>query len=108
MTKTPMTTLTGDVLHRALGGLAGWALAGDGQRISKTFRFPDFSVAFAFMTRVALAAERMNHHPDWSNSYDRVEITLTSHDARGLTARDVELASRIDRIAADHATPSRG
>ncbi|HEX8216316.1 MAG TPA: 4a-hydroxytetrahydrobiopterin dehydratase, partial [Allosphingosinicella sp.] len=63
-------------------------------------RFRDFSEAFGFMTRVAIEAEKADHHPDWSNSWNKVEIALTSHDAGGLTARDAALAARIDAIAA--------
>jgi 4a-hydroxytetrahydrobiopterin dehydratase len=61
--------------------------------------FDDFNAAFAWMTRVALAAEQMNHHPEWFNVYNRVEVTLSTHDANGLTRRDVELAQRMDRFA---------
>lgn len=76
-----------------------WALAKDGLSMARSLKFPDFSEAFAFMTRVALAAERMDHHPDWSNVYNRVEIRLTTHDAGGLTTRDFRLAAFIDAAA---------
>ena len=69
--------------------------------ITKTFHFPAFSQAFAFMTRVALAAERQQHHPEWSNVYQRVDIVLTTHDAGGITERDFALAANIDQLAAD-------
>src|SRR3546814_4724807 len=77
----------------ALAGLDGWS-QGDGDRdaIHKLFRFADFSAAFGFMARTALQAEKMDHHPEWSNVYNRVEVTLTTHDAGGLTRLDVELA----------------
>ena len=68
--------------------------------LAKTFVFSDFVAAFGFMTRVALAAERMNHHPEWHNVYKRVEVTLTTHSAGGLTRRDVELAQRMNQLAA--------
>ena len=68
--------------------------------ISREFRFGSFSEAFAFMTRVALLAEARDHHPDWSNSYDRVRITLSTHSAGGLTGRDAELARAIDALVA--------
>lgn len=68
--------------------------------LHKTFTFVDFNAAFGFMTRVALHAEKMNHHPEWFNVWNRVEITLSTHDAGGLTQRDVELAKAIDAVAA--------
>ena len=80
-----------------LAALPGWSLARDGRAIERTFRFADFSEAFAFMTRVALAAEKMDHHPDWSNVYKTVDVTLNTHDAGGVTALDVELAKRMNR-----------
>ncbi len=86
-------------ISEALAGLEGWSLAEDGAAIRRTFTFRNFSEAFAFMTRVALAAEKMDHHPDWSNSYRTVKVTLSSHDAGGVTSRDVKLAAAMDRIA---------
>lgn len=74
-----------------------WGASGD--RITRTFTFPDFVSAFGFMSQVALVAERMDHHPEWSNVYDRVEIVLSTHDAGGLSERDVALARFIDSIA---------
>jgi 4a-hydroxytetrahydrobiopterin dehydratase len=76
--------------------LPGWRLH-DG-KLRREFRFRDFSEAFAFMTRVAMLAESRNHHPDWSNVYDRVTIELWSHDAGGITERDVALAKDITRV----------
>ena len=67
--------------------------------ITRDFRFADFTQAFAFMTQVALFAERLDHHPEWSNVYSRVSIRLTTHDAGGLSARDIELARLIDRAS---------
>lgn len=75
---------------------AGWTL--DGERLRREFRFTDFVEAFGFMTRVALVAETMGHHPDWSNSYSTVRIELSSHDVGRVTQRDVELAARIDEL----------
>lgn len=86
-------------LAEQLKARAGWTIATDEKAIEKSFRFADFSSAFAFMTRVALAAEKANHHPEWSNVWNRVEIRLSSHDAGGITAKDLKLATIIDRIA---------
>ena len=83
----------------ALARLSGWNLRGDGLAIERSFRFADFSEAFGFMARVALAAEKADHHPEWSNVWNRVEITLTTHDAGGLSTRDVTLAEAIDAMA---------
>ena len=66
--------------------------------ISRSFKFADFAQAFAFMTELALVAERLDHHPEWRNVYNKVEITLTTHDANGLSMKDIELAKRIDQI----------
>lgn len=78
----------------------GWAPVEGRDAVAKTFKFADFKAAFGFMGRVALAAEKADHHPEWSNVYNTVEITLTSHDAGGVTDRDVALAEFIDRAAA--------
>lgn len=83
----------------AMAKLAGWSLADGREAIRKTFTFQDFSAAFGFMTRVALAAEALNHHPEWSNVWNRVEVVLATHDAGGLTKLDIELALTMDRIA---------
>ncbi|HEX7856684.1 MAG TPA: 4a-hydroxytetrahydrobiopterin dehydratase [Sphingobium sp.] len=80
------------------GELKGWREADGGKAIARTFTFEDFSEAFAFMTRVALLAEKADHHPDWSNSWNKVEITLSSHDAGGLTQRDAKLARAIGNL----------
>ncbi len=82
-----------------LADLPRWRLGEDRASIHRQFRFTDFSQAFAFMTRVALLAEQQDHHPEWSNVYNRVDITLTTHDAGGLSQRDGTLAHAIDRIA---------
>ena len=79
--------------------LPQWRLVGGRDAINRTFTFQDFNAAFGFMTRVALVAERMNHHPEWLNVWNRVEVTLASHDAGGLTERDLKLAEAMDRIA---------
>ncbi|HTO08343.1 MAG TPA: 4a-hydroxytetrahydrobiopterin dehydratase [Myxococcota bacterium] len=90
--------LTPEQLEQALRGLAGWTLA-DG-KLHREFRFADFSAAFAFMTRVALEAEKRDHHPDWSNVWNRVVVDLVTHDAGGVTELDVALAQRIGELAA--------
>ena len=91
--------MTDEEREAALAGLDGWTYEAEARAIRKAFRFADFSEAFAFMTRVALAAEKADHHPDWSNVWNRVDIALTTHDAGGLTARDVALAKAIDALA---------
>lgn len=85
-----------DAVANALAEVDGWTLAGDGASISRTFTFRNFSEAFAFMTRSALAAEKMDHHPDWSNVYKIVNVTLNTHDAGGLTALDFDLAKKMN------------
>jgi 4a-hydroxytetrahydrobiopterin dehydratase len=84
----------------ALGDLPGWAFDGARSGIAKSFKFADFGTAFAFMTRVALEAEKADHHPEWSNVWNRVDILLTTHDAGGVTEKDIALAAKIEAIAA--------
>jgi len=95
----PIARLTPAERDAALADLPQWSLRGDGLAIERELRFADFSAAFGFMTRVALYAEQADHHPEWSNVYNRVAITLTTHDAGGLSARDVAMARAIDAIA---------
>ena len=83
----------------ALAGLDGWTFDAAANAIGRDFKFRDFSEAFGFMTRVALAAQAADHHPDWSNSYNKVSITLSTHSAGGLTANDIALATAIDGLA---------
>jgi len=83
----------------ALKQLPGWARLDERSAISKTFQFRDFNQAWGFMTQVALIAEKMDHHPEWSNVWNRVEITLTTHDAGGLSDRDLRLATAIENLA---------
>ena len=94
----PVPQLTATERTEALRELPGWTLRDDASAIYRSFRFADFSEAFAFMTRVALIAEKDNHHPEWSNVYNRVEVTLTTHEADGLSQRDVNMAWAIDRL----------
>lgn len=90
--------LSADGLDEALGSLAHWKL--DGDKLFRSFRFDDFNQAFGFMTRAALVAESLDHHPEWSNVWNRVDVRLTTHDAGGITELDVQLAHAMDRIAA--------
>ena len=80
----------------ALAGLSGWTEVAGRDAITKTFTFKNFNEAFGFMSRVALKAEAMNHHPEWFNVWNRVEVTLSTHDAGGLTELDTELAAFMD------------
>jgi 4a-hydroxytetrahydrobiopterin dehydratase len=95
----PIPRLTDAERDAALARLPGWRLRDDGLAIERSLRFADFGEAFGFMARVALAAEKADHHPEWSNVWNKVEITLTTHDAGGLSARDVALAETIDGFA---------
>jgi 4a-hydroxytetrahydrobiopterin dehydratase len=83
----------------ALRRLKGWSEVREGKAIARKFVFRDFNEAFGFMTRAALVAEKMDHHPEWFNVYKTVEVTLSTHDAGGITALDVTLAEAMDRIA---------
>ncbi|MGD9844982.1 MAG: 4a-hydroxytetrahydrobiopterin dehydratase [Variibacter sp.] len=91
--------LSGEARKQALSALKGWSEAKDRDALMKTFTFKDFNEAFGFMSRVALVAEKMDHHPEWSNVYKTVMVTLSTHDAGGLTELDVKLAKAMDRIA---------
>ena len=91
--------LTADARKAALAKLPGWVEVDGRDAITKKFVFKDFSEAFGFMTRSALMAEKMDHHPEWFNVYRTVEVTLATHDAGGVTERDVKLAETMDRIA---------
>jgi 4a-hydroxytetrahydrobiopterin dehydratase len=86
-------------VHARLAALPGWRLSADGKAIEREFRFADFRTAFAFMARVALAAERADHHPEWRNVYNRVDVRWSTHDAGGLTDSDFALAAECDAAA---------
>jgi 4a-hydroxytetrahydrobiopterin dehydratase len=90
--------LTDDARNAAMKHLTEWTLREDGLAITRELKFADFNQAFGFMTRVALHAEKMDHHPEWSNVYNKIEITLSTHDVGGLSARDLEMAKFIDGI----------
>jgi 4a-hydroxytetrahydrobiopterin dehydratase len=86
----------------AVAELDGWTVTDGARAIFRSFVFGDFVDAFGFMTKAALCAERANHHPEWTNVYNRVEIRLTTHDCDGLSERDLDLARQIDKAAAAH------
>ncbi len=93
-----MTPLNEADIGIALASLDGWALDEDGKALRRQFTFETFVQAFGFMARVALLAEKADHHPEWSNVYNKVDIRLTTHDAGGLTEKDVQLAQAIDAL----------
>jgi len=78
--------------------LSGWTVLEDRDAIKKSFHFNNFNEAFGFMTRVALKAEQMNHHPEWFNVYNKVEVTLSTHDCNGLSSNDMEMADFMDKV----------
>jgi 4a-hydroxytetrahydrobiopterin dehydratase len=92
-----MATLDDSQVQAALRGLPGWSVR-DG-KLHRGFKFKDFNEAFAFMTRVALVAEKMDHHPDWSNGWNKVSVDLVTHSAGGITVNDVKLAQRMNELA---------
>jgi 4a-hydroxytetrahydrobiopterin dehydratase len=98
-----MNRLTADARAASLPGLeaAGWRRTPDRDAIRKIWRFATFSEAWGFMSRVALVAEKLNHHPEWLNVYNLVDVTLTTHDADGLTELDLKLAARMDKLAGE-------
>ena len=103
-----MAALLGEAeLEEALRGLSGWTYDAEAKAIARSFRFRDFSEAFGFMARVALEAEKADHHPDWSNSWNRVDVALSTHSAGGVTALDIGLARRMDEIAGQLASDVR-
>lgn len=92
-----MRKFSGPELKDALSSLSGWTVAGG--KLHKEYKFADFIHAFGFMSTSALAIEKMGHHPEWCNVYNRVTVDLTTHDAQGITAKDVELAQLLDQVA---------
>lgn len=93
------TKLTESERAEALASIGDWSLVDGRDAITRTFRFKDFNAAFGFMSRAALKAEKMDHHPEWFNVYNKVEVTLSTHDAGGLTELDIKLARFMDGIA---------
>lgn len=98
-----MTPLDPQTLREQMSGLTDWTLARDNLAMRRTFRFDDFTQAFGFMAQMALVSEQLNHHPEWFNVYNRVEVTLTTHDAGGLSTRDIAWATRADAAFARQA-----
>lgn len=92
--------LTGNARQAALAKLSGWSEVEGRDAISRKFTFKDFSEAFGFMARAAMMAEKLDHHPEWFNVYNTVEVTLATHEAGGVTERDVQLAQEMNRLAA--------
>ena len=95
-----MAKLTIEELKTALKRLPDWQLAKDREAITRSFKFADFDAAFSFMSRVALKAAAMDHHPEWFNVYNKVDVTLATHDAGGVTQKDIDLAAAMDGYAA--------
>ena len=93
----PLEKLTTEQIRSKLQQLNNWSLLNDG--IEKQFVFKDFNEAFSFMSRVALLAEKMQHHPDWSNVYNKVHVRLNTHDSGGITRKDIEMATQIDQFS---------
>lgn len=96
-------SFTENKINEALQALEDWKAASNAKSITKSFKFRDFNAAFSFMTRVALLAEKMNHHPEWFNVYNKVDVTLTTHDAGGVTEKDIKMAGKMNDYAASGA-----
>ncbi|MGS5086503.1 4a-hydroxytetrahydrobiopterin dehydratase [Hydrogenophaga sp. A37] len=95
-----MTPLDVQMTRELLAGLPDWTVDRERGAISRSFRFQDFVQAFGFMSQMALVSEKMDHHPEWFNVYNRVDVTLTTHDANGLSTRDIAWATRADTVFA--------
>ena len=94
-----ITKLSAEARAVALVRIPAWSVVPGRDAIQRSFKFADFNAAFGFMTRAALVAEKLDHHPEWSNVYNRVDVVLSTHDAGGLTERDIKLAEAMNRIA---------
>lgn len=92
--------MSSDAIDRELANLFGWNRVSGREAITRSYKFANFNAAFAFMTRVAMKAEQINHHPEWFNVYSRVDVTLSTHDAGGVTTLDIELARAMNDYAA--------
>ena len=95
----PRQKLDSTAVAEKLADVSSWSIDAGETALSRTFKFADFSEAFGFMTRCAIWAEKWDHHPEWSNVYKTVEVTLTSHDVDGLSSRDTKLARKMDKLA---------
>ena len=93
-----MTPLNLDMTRELMSGLPDWSVDRERGAIQRTFRFADFAQAFGFMAQMAIVSEKMDHHPEWFNVYNRVDVTLTTHDANGLSTRDIAWATRADSV----------
>ncbi len=102
------TALDKAAINASLKTVPRWTLSPTAPSISRRLKFADFNAAFGFMTRIALAAEKADHHPEWSNVWNRVDIVLTTHDAGGLTEKDFALAATIDAVAAEAGAAEAG
>lgn len=92
------TLLTPQELAQALSALPDWDIVSSGKAIRRLFTFKDFNAAFGFMTRIAMYAEKLDHHPEWSNVYNKVEVTLTTHSSHGISKLDIQMAEIMDRL----------
>jgi 4a-hydroxytetrahydrobiopterin dehydratase len=106
MTRPALMGADGALATLAAEGLAGWSRAATRDALTKAFVFPDFNAAFGWMTRVALTAEKLDHHPEWFNVYNRVEVILATHDVGGVTELDLALARSMERAAASEKPPT--
>ncbi len=91
--------LSDQEINKSLADLQGWARMNDKHALQKNFKFKDFNQAWSFMSRCALLAEKMDHHPEWFNVYNRVDVVLTTHDANGISERDIKMAKAMDEFA---------
>lgn len=105
MSRPPLIGAEAALAVLAAEGLSGWSRAAGRDALAKTFRFADFNAAFGWMTRVALTAEKLDHHPEWSNVYNRVEVVLATHDAGGVTELDIALARSMERATVGEGPP---
>lgn len=93
--------LNSQTVRESLDSLSGWTIAEGREAIAKSFKFKDFSAAWAFVSRAALLAEKMNHHPEWFNVYNKVDVTLSTHDAGGITDLDLKMAAALNKYAGE-------